>query len=204
MKFSLTSPKAIAEWITDTGREHYCEFGEVVPTLFFFGEKFRHGIIVQPHPRLGEMPTYAFAEIVNRIGKLHPWYAIACITETWFGQFDPEKPEPKLRRGQLEEMHEAGDERVGTAIVGMALDLTNRLGHHTVFSRAIGEPPDVSWDTFAMTGALEGELPESLLHAYDTALEPPEEMPSVPLELLCGVIIQLELVSNAVLLVPKL
>lgn len=109
--------RELAELFSANAAKLYKDDGEVRPVIAFRG---------------GEREVIAFVELENNaprvvastIGVFNPLVKaryIVFVSETWSRSF-PEPPS-NIRRGELAEMHEAGDPKVHTSLLTAAWDL---------------------------------------------------------------------------------
>jgi len=188
--------KHYAEWIASSGRKCYEDDHAVRPVLFFIDNENRV-VFMHPGPRVEDLhPTDAYAEIVYRIGKVHPWRYIGTCTEAWSQEKPASEEEmareridtpPNWERGTLQKLAEAGDTSVSTTVLVMVVDLKNRLGGCTIMSKVLKEEP-VEWDILTTEGDAQGAMVDLIRDAYEQAPEPPEEMPRVPLAMIAEIL----------------
>lgn len=193
----------IARMVTDGSRRAFEDNGYVEPTLVMVGENF-NGIALHPNPAFSERPPIAYAEVVFRIGRLHPWRMIATSSETWARAYPmPEESEEArrdMRVGGLERRAKAGDPTVDTALVVAVLDLFSLPDSTAILSTARrGDDGTLGWDEDVIDGVPEGDLTEFVLNAYAASPEPPFIVGQglIPLQIISDVLVEAQLATYA-------
>lgn len=189
------------ETISRGARESYEHDQELMPALFLFAEG--NGIALHPHPDLDETVPLCYAQVLFRVGKLAPWRVIGTASEVWKKEAHKDDPSIReIRRGSLEKAALEGDTSVKTALVSFVIDLDVRARSlFKIDTPHLEDDGTVTWDSVENMGIPEGDMAELMLHAYDTAPEPPDEfLTRIPIAVICDLLVAANLATVAVLL----
>ena len=189
------------ETISRGARESYEHDQELMPALFLFAEG--NGIALHPNPDLDETVPLCYAQVLYRVGKLAPWRVIGTASEVWKGEFKQDDPVvDQIERGSLEKLASEGNTNVKTAIVSFVIDLDVRARSlFKIDTPHLEDDGTVTWDSVESKGIPEGDMADLLLHAYDTAPDPPDQfLTRIPLAVICELLVYAEIATAAVLL----
>lgn len=186
----------LATGMSKTAQERYERCGNVPPTAILTDGQHR-SIVATPVEDAN--PVDAFLPLLRLLaaGFYGDLRFIVVVAESWVKSYDVADRDPDtLRRGELQERHDEGDDTVRTAIFTTCLDARHprRSAHVTAINRGPDTEPD--WEVKAWQGIGSGRLWDHMTFAVKPLPFPPP--PDVPLERFCKTAINLGLAREAV------
>jgi len=194
----LPDAKQIAEWIGGGGQQAYVEDHEVGPAVFLVGPR-GEAVVLHLGPRYeGVHPSDAFGDLISRVGKMYPWAFIGTVSEAWVKEADYDD-RGNYPRGRMQELAEAGDTSVRTAVLASVFNLRDPLNSHLRNATVIREDP-LEWTVEDLPGPISGFIATAVLGGYEHALAPPAGLGLPPLAIIAELITASGLASTAMVL----
>lgn len=177
MDEGVLTPRQYAESAANNARAIYEDRGRVEPMLMLIGES---GESILQIKLSEDIPAAMGRTLYATVAVLQP-HTVVTVAETWMKRFNPEDApmkdgEPHLERGQLQRMHEGGDETIKTNLMTIAwrLDESETI---TIGDMVLTEEP-LAFEREVFEGAQTGNFYDCVYGGWrgGLGLKPPEDV----------------------------